>query len=299
MKGSLLCLGLGYSASALATRLRAEGWRVAGTCRTADKARALASEGAEAIVFDGRTSPALRSALARATHLLASIPPGAAGDPAIEALAHDIVRHEGLAWLGYLSTTGVYGDTGGAPVDEDAELRPSGERGRRRVAAERLWLNFWDGHGLPVHVFRLAGIYGPGRSVIDQLRAGTARRIHRPGHVFSRIHVEDIADALAASIARPAPGRVYNLCDDEPAEPAEVVAFAARLLGVPPPPLVPWAEAEPALSPMARGFWDDNRRVSNARIKRELGVALRYPTYREGLTAILAREGSGAPATPP
>lgn len=289
MTGTLVCFGLGYSARALARTLLPAGWRVAGTCRTADTATERARLGIEPVVFDGVTpTPEARRRLARATHLLISVPPGAHGDPVIDAFAADIAHHEGLVWIGYLSTTGVYGDRGGGIVAEDAETRPSGERGRRRVAAERLWLNFWDGHGLPVHLFRLAGIYGPGRSVVDQLRAGTARRIDRPGHVFSRIHVDDIAAVLAASIARPAGGRAYNVGDDEPAEPAQVVAFAAKLLGIPAPPLVPWAAAEPTLSPMARSFWDDNRRIANARIKAELGITLGYPTYREGLRAIVA-----------
>ncbi len=282
--GTLFCFGLGYSAQALARALLPRGWRVAGTCRTAERAAALAAHGIDAAVF--ADAPGVRRRLAGATHLLASVPPGAGGDPVIAAYATDIAHHEGLEWIGYLSTTGVYGDRGGAVVDEDAELGPSGERGRRRVAAERLWLDFGDGHGVGVHRFRLAGIYGPGRSVLDQLRAGTARRIDRPGHVFCRIHVEDIAAVLAASIVRPAAGRAYNVCDDEPAEPADVVAFAAKLLSVPAPPLVPWDRVEPTLSPMARSFWDDNRRVANDRIKAELGVVLRYPTYREGLRAI-------------
>jgi nucleoside-diphosphate-sugar epimerase len=241
------------------------------------------------------------------THVLSSVPPDDEGDPVLRRFAGKIqsVRkhfpssprkrgstgpmdarlrghdNEGVEWVGYLSTTGVYGDTGGATVDETAPLRPTGERGRRRVAAEAAWLS----SGLAVHVFRLAGIYGPGRNALEQVRAGTARRVHRPGHVFSRIHVEDIATVLEASMAQPNPGAIYNVCDDEPAEPAEVVAEAARLLGRDEPPLVPFADAE--LSPMARSFWDDNRRVSNERIKRELGVRLAYPTYRDGLAALL------------
>jgi nucleoside-diphosphate-sugar epimerase len=290
--GRLFCFGLGYSALRLARMLMARGWRVGGTCRAAEAARALAAQGIEAHVFDGRAGAEdARRALGAATHLLSSVPPDEVGDPVIDAFAPDIAHHEGLAWIGYLSTTGVYGARGGQWVDEDDEPRPAGERGRRRVGAERLWLNFWDGHGLPVHLFRLAGIYGPGRSVLDQVRAGTARRIAKPGHVFSRIHVDDIAATLAASIARPAGGRAYNVCDDEPAEPAEVVAFACKLLGVSPPPVVPWEQAKANLSAMALSFYDDNKRVRNERIKRELGVALAYPTYREGLRAIVAGGG--------
>ncbi len=183
----------------------------------------------------------------------------------------------------------MYGDRGGGWVDEQSELRPSGARGRRRVAAEAGWRDLWRQHGVPVHIFRLAAIYGPGRSPFEALRAGTARRIDKPGQVFSRIHVEDLANVLLASMAGPRPGAVYNVCDDEPAPPAAVTAHAADFLGLPAPPLVPFDAAE--LSPMARSFWDDNKRVSNALIKAELGIRLRYPSYREGLAAILAAGG--------
>jgi nucleoside-diphosphate-sugar epimerase len=200
----------------------------------------------------------------------------------------DIAEIKGLRWLGYLSTTGVYGDRGGGWVDETAALSPSGERGRRRVAAEAGWLDLWRRHGAPVHIFRLAAIYGPGRSPFDALRAATAKRIDKPGQVFSRIHVEDLACVLAASLGLPRPGTVYNVCDDDPAAPEAVVAYAAGLLGMPAPPLAPFEAAE--LSPMARSFYDDNKRVSNRLIKSELGVILRYPDYRSGLAAILADE---------
>ncbi|MBM3585788.1 MAG: SDR family oxidoreductase [Alphaproteobacteria bacterium] len=287
--GTLFCFGLGYSALALTRRLRPLGWRIAGTCRSGDACAALGAEGIDAWVFRERTATGgVRSVLAEASHLLVSVPPDEAGDPVIDAFAHEIAHHERLAWIGYLSTTGVYGDHGGAWVDEETLLTPAGPRGARRVAAEGLWLNFWDGHGMPVHIFRLAGIYGPGRSLLDQVRAGTARRIAKPGHMFSRIHVDDIAATLAASIARPHGGRAYNLADDEPAEPRAVVEYACELLGVAPPPVVPWDEAKQTLSPMALSFYDDNKRVWNNRIKSELGVRLRYPTYREGLRALAA-----------
>jgi nucleoside-diphosphate-sugar epimerase len=238
-------------------------------------------------IFD-RDHPLSRKALDGVTHLLVSVPPDAAGDPVLAVHGEDIAGIEGLCWLGYLSTTGVYGDRGGGWVDESAELSPSGERGRRRVAAEAGWLDLWRRRGVPVHIFRLAGIYGPGRSPFDALRAGMAKRIDKPGQVFSRIHVEDLARVLAASISRPRPGAVYNVCDDDPAAPEAVVAHAAALLGVPAPPLVPFEAAE--LSPMARSFYVDNKRVSNRLIKSELGVTLRYPDYRAGLAAILADE---------
>jgi nucleoside-diphosphate-sugar epimerase len=280
----LFCFGLGYSARALAGGLQPCGWRVSGTCRGAEKAAAVAELGIAAHVF-ARGQPLPCDALAGVTHVLVSVPPDAAGDPVLDTLRDPIAALPDLAWLGYLSTTGVYGDRGGGWVDEAAALRPSGERGRRRVAAEAGWLGLWREHGVPVHVFRLAGIYGPGRNVFGQLRAGTARRLDRPGQVFSRIHVEDLAAVLEASIARPRPGAVYNVCDDAPAPPADVVAFAARLLGLEPPPLQPFDAA--SLSPLARSFWDDNKRVRNRLIKEELGVRLCHPDYRAGLCAIL------------
>ncbi len=203
-------------------------------------------------------------------------------------MARDLAALGSLAWLGYLSSTNVYGDCGGDWVDERSPLKPSGERGRRRVAAEAGWLDLHRRVGLPVQLFRLAGIYGPGRSALDALKAGTARRVAKPGQVFSRIHVEDLVQTLLASMARPDPGAVYNVCDDEPAAPEEVIAYAASLLGIAPPPLTDFAVAD--LSPLARSFYADNKRVSDRRIKDELGVALRYPTYREGLAA-LSRAG--------
>ncbi len=279
----LFCFGLGYSATALARGLLREGWRVAGTCRSEAKRVALAGEGFEAFLFD-RGRPVGAEALAGTTHLLSSVPPDRLGDPVLDTHAGDIAKVGSIVWAGYLSTTGVYGDRGGDWVDEASALRPTGERGRRRVAAETGWLDLKARHGLPMHVFRLAGIYGPGRSAIDAVLAGKARRVVKPGQMFSRIHVEDIAAVLRASMARPNPGAVYNLCDDDPAPPQDVIEFAARLIGVEPPPLVPFEEAE--LSDMARSFYDDNKRVRNDRIKRELGIQLHYPSYRQGLSAL-------------
>ncbi len=238
-------------------------------------------------LFDrGRPLDDPAAALDGATHLLGSVPPDGEGDAVLDHHAADIAGLRGLAWAGYLSTTGVYGNRDGGWVDETSELRPTGPRQRRRAEAEARWLALWREHGVPVHVFRLAGIYGPGRSALEAVRAGTARRVHKPGQVFSRIHVDDIVAVLRASMARPHPGAVYNVCDDEPAPPEDVIAYAAELLGVAPPPLVPFEEAE--LSPMARSFYADNKRVRNERIKAELGVRLRYPDYRAGLRALLA-----------
>ena len=271
----LLCLGLGYTARALTRRL-ASGWSIIGTTRDGD---------GTALRF-ARAHPLAASQFAGVTHILVSIPPDDSGDPVLDTHGEDIAGLTSLRWLGYLSTTGVYGTRDGGWVDEAAELRPTGARGARRAAAEAGWLDLWRHCGIPAHIFRLAGIYGPGRSAFDALRAGAAKRIDSAGHVFSRIHVNDIAGVLLASIARPRPGGIYNVCDDGPAAPAEIVAYAARLLGIEPPPLVPLAEAE--LSPMALSFYADNKRVSNALIKRELGVVLSYPDYRSGLAAILA-----------
>ena len=283
----LFCFGLGYSALAIGRRLAASGWAVTGTCRNAERQDLLRASGFSSVLFD-RKRPLDKRALRGVTHILVSAPPDALGDPALAMHGHDIAAMPGLSWLGYLSTTGVYGDRGGGWVDETTPVLPTGERGRRRVAAELGWLDLCHDHGVPVHVFRLAAIYGPGRSAFDALRAGTAKRIDKPGQIFSRIHIEDLVSVLTASMARPRPGAVYNVCDDDPAAPAAVVAYAAELLGIEPPPLVPLEAA--GLSPMARSFYDDNKRVANRLIKTELGVVLRYPNFRAGLAAILADE---------
>lgn len=283
----LLSLGHGYSASALGRLLLAQGWRVIGTTRSAGKAAALETEGVEARVWPGTD---LTADLAAATHLLSSVAPGPGGDPVVSGLGEAIAAAAPqLAWAGYLSTTGVYGDHGGGWVDEGTPLAPSTRRGQARAEAEAAWRTLADRSGLPLHIFRLAGIYGPGRGPFEKVRDGSARRIVKPGQVFSRIHVDDIAQVLAASIARPNPGAVYNLCDDDPAPPEDVLAHAARLLGLPPPPEVPYDRAE--MSEMARSFYAESKRVRNDRIKDELGVRLIHPDYRAGLAAILAAEG--------
>ena len=283
----LFCFGLGYTAQALGRVLAAAGWRVAGTSRTAAGAAELERDGWTAVAFsrDHTLAPACFSG---ATHILVSVPPDEAGDPVLQAMG-EVIADQRPAWLGYLSTTGVYGDRGGGWVDESADLLPVGARGRRRVAAESAWRDLMRRRNTPVHLFRLAGIYGPGRSALDQLRAGTAKRIDKPGQLFSRIHVEDIVATLRASIAQPNPGAAYNVGDDEPAPPQEVVAHAAALLGLPAPPLEPFDPAR--LSPMAASFYAESKRVANRRIKQELGVRLAFPTYREGLAALLAGAG--------
>ena len=280
----LLCFGLGFSARALARRLRDRGWTISATSRSADGAARIESLGYRASVFDGQ-APLPSTAFDGVTHLLSSAPPDADGDPVLRWHAEDLARRASqFHWAGYLSTTGVYGDHDGGLVTEETPLTPNTERGHRRLLAETQWLELWRTSGLAVHLFRLAGIYGPGRNQLVSLRDGTAKRIIKPGQVFSRIHVEDIATVLEASMARPHPGRAYNVCDDEAAPPQDVVEYGARLLGLPVPPDIPFDEA--TLSPMARSFYADSKRVSNQRIKSELGVALRYPTYREGLAAL-------------
>jgi len=286
------CFGLGYSAAVLGRRLLAQGWRVAGTARSPARLAALSAAGFEGFAFDrGRPLEDAAGALAGTTHLLTSVPPDATGDPVLDHHAADILAL-GADWVGYLSTTGVYGDAAGDWVEETSPRRPSTENSQRRKLAEDNWLRLHATQGLPLHIFRLSGIYGPGRSQLDTVRAGRAKRLVKPGQVFNRIHVEDIATTLQASIARPRPGAAYNLADDRPAAAPEVVTFACALLGVTPPPEEAFDPAK--LSPMARTFYADNKRVSNARIKSELGVALAYPDYRAGLTAQLRQETGAA-----
>ncbi|MFW2588907.1 SDR family oxidoreductase [Sagittula sp. SSi028] len=284
MTRTLLSLGHGFSARFLAADLLAEGgWRVIGTTRSEAKRDALRATGIEPILWE---DDALRGALSQATHVLMSAAPDAGGDPALAILADDLAQAaKRLEWVGYLSTTGVYGNADGAWVDETAPLNGHSRRALARIKAEADWRAIPN---LPVHSFRLAGIYGPGRGPFEKVRNGTARRIIKPDQVFSRIHGADIAQVLRASIARPNPGAAYNVCDNDPAPPQDVLAYAAELLGVPLPPEVPFDEAE--MSPMARSFYADNKRVSNRRIREELGVTLKYPDYKTGLQAVLVAE---------
>ncbi len=283
MTGVLLSLGHGYSAAALARLLLPQGWRILGTTRSSDKAQTLADKGITPVLWD---ADLVGAALQNATHLLVSTGPDVQGDPSLRLVGDAIAgRAKDLAWAGYLSTTGVYGDHAGGWVDESTPLTPSTARGRARVAAEAAWQDIPD---LPLHIFRLAGIYGPSRGPFTKVASGKARRIIKPGQVFSRIHVDDIARVLAASITHPNPGAVYNVCDDDPAPPQDVIAHAARLLNRPLPPEVPFDAAD--LSPMARSFYAESKRVSNDRIKTELGVSLLHPDYKSGLQAVLEAE---------
>ena len=278
MTNTLLSLGHGYSASALARVLIPQGWQIIGTTRDREGVARLQAQGVDAVLWPGE---ALAPALARATHILSSIAPGPLGDPVLAQHAAQIAASD-ARWVGYLSTTGVYGDHAGAWVDETTPLTPGTDRGRQRVVAE----GEWQALGLPLHIFRLAGIYGPGRGPFEKVRDGTARRIIKAGQVFSRVHVDDIAQVLAASIAQPHPGAIYNVCDDDPAPPQDVIGHAAILLGLPLPPAIDHDVA--VMTPMARSFYAESKRVRNDKIKSELGVQLTYPDYRAGLAALLA-----------
>ncbi|MEM9785887.1 MAG: SDR family oxidoreductase [Pseudomonadota bacterium] len=283
MEKTLLSFGHGYSARALSRILLPQDWRIIGTTRSEDKAPRLMNEGVEPRIWPGADmGPALKAA----THVLISASPGEDGDPVLAELRDEIAqRASEFAWVGYLSTTGVYGDHRGDWVDENTPLTPATKRGIARVKAEAAWVAIPD---LPLHIFRLAGIYGPGRGPFSKVRNGTARRIIKKGQIFSRTHVADIARVLAASINKPNPGAAYNVCDDDPAPPEDVIAYAAELLGLPIPPAVDYETAE--MTPMARSFYAESKKVRNDRIKDELGVELLYPDYKTGLKALLAQE---------
>lgn len=275
--GVLLSLGHGYCAQALSRRLGPHGWRILATHRNPDQADALRAQGVEPVLWP---MDSLAPLLAQATHVLSSIAPGPGGDPVLRLYAAELAQAR-PKWVGYLSTTGVYGDHAGGWVDENTPLTPTTQRGVARVQAEAEWKAL----GLPLHIFRLAGIYGPGRGPFEKVRNGSARRIVKQGQVFSRTHVDDIAQVLHASMTHPNPGAVYNVCDDDPAPPEDVIGHAAELLGLPLPPAEDWETAD--MTPMARSFYAESKRVRNDRIKAELGVRLIYPDYRAGLRALL------------
>lgn len=285
----LFCFGYGYTGDYLGQALKkAGGWTIAGTTRDPEKRRFLKNLGVRGYMFD-YTQPLEdpQLFLKGTTHLLISTPPADNGDPTFLMHEDDILSIPTLEWVGYLSSTSVYGDRSGEWVDENSEVRPSTKRGSRRARAEAQWLSL-AGQGVPVHVFRLAGIYGPGRSALDSVRAGIARRIDKPGHAFSRIHIDDIVQVLMASMAKPNPGAVYNLADDLAAPSHAVIAEACDMLGLTPPPLIKYDDAD--MAPIARSFYSDNKRIKNDRIKNELGVVLKHPTFMEGLQDCLAKE---------
>ena len=288
MEGELLVVGLGYTGEAIARAAAAGGIGVTATSRAPGRAAPVGA-GVEVIAFD-----AVADAIPRARNLVMTAPPGEDGDPLLARAGAALEAAEGLRWIGYLSSTGVYGDRGGGTVDEATDVAPRSPRAQRRRAAERQWEALARSGRRAVDLVRLAGIYGPGRSVLDDLRAGTARPIRAPGHAFGRIHRDDIAEGVLAAMLTADPEhplRVLNFNDDEPAESADVIAEGARLLGLPSPPERSLEEAWPTMSPMARSFWSDNRRVASRRTVERLGRPWRHPTFREGLRAILAAGG--------
>lgn len=282
----MVVAGLGYAGTAIGAEAAARGFGVTGTAR--DPVAANPPAGVDLVAFGAATA-----VIEQATHLVVTAAPGEAGDPILAAHAAAVMGAPELRWIGYLSTTGVYGDRGGAEVDEATPPAPAQPRAQRRVEAEEAWRAMAARRGIALDILRVGGIYGPGRSVLDELRAGTARHVVKPGHAFSRIHRDDIALAVIAAALRPAQGiRVLHLVDDEPAPSADVLQEAARLLGITPPPPVPFEEARKHMSPMALSFWSESRRVTNAATKEALGITWRCPTYREGLRRILAAEAA-------
>lgn len=293
MTGSLFIFGLGYSARAFATRMRDDGWQVSGTTRSAEKADGLRASGFEPILYDGIANSAIEAELKKADAILVSIAPdpeGAeanlpfGGDPVLRDFADAIKSLPKNPWIGYLSTVGVYGNHEGAWVDETTQCRPVSKRSRARVAAENAWMALAETADLPLGVFRLSGIYGPGRNPLEKVARGAGRRIDKPGQVFNRIHVDDIATALVSAVGKRATG-IFNITDDEPAPPQDVVAYAASLLDVEVPPLIPFEEAD--LSPMGRSFYGENKKVSNARSKEVLAMSYSVPDFRAGMQRAL------------
>jgi nucleoside-diphosphate-sugar epimerase len=286
----LICFGLGFSAEHYVEEFgRKKFDRIVGTVRSAERAAALNAHPSgrlTALIFEGSlATPDLRSAIAEADAALVSVPPDENGDPVLRACGDALAQAQRLRAVVYLSTIGAYGDSGGAWVDEATPPQPGAARSRERLAAEQAWQDFGARQNIAVAILRLAGIYGPGQNALVQIASGKARRIVKPGQVFNRIHVGDIAQAIDAAFARRASG-IFNVADDAPTPPADPIVFAARLMGVEPPPEIPFAQAAPTMSPMALSFWQECRRVKNDKLKHDLGVRLRYPTYREGLRAL-------------
>jgi nucleoside-diphosphate-sugar epimerase len=294
---NLFVFGLGYTALQF---IRLYGHRfmtVGGTIRSVGKAKAIEEKEIQACRFNGEDfDPSILQHLESAEALLISVPPTEGRDPVLEQFSEAIAQAPRLRWVGYLSTVGVYGDAGGNWVDETTPPNPATARARQRITAERQWLELGASAPFAVQIFRLAGIYGPGRNALVKVADGTAKRIVKPGQVFNRTHTEDIAQVLMASIEKPSRNAIYNVADDDPGPPQDVIAYAADLLGQEPPPEIPFEEANQ--TPMARAFYEDNKRVSNSRIKSELGVKLRYPTYRDGLQGLLRASESASVRKP-
>jgi NAD dependent epimerase/dehydratase family len=294
---TLVCFGFGYCAEHFVAMFGDGFERIVGTVRSVERAATLNARFAgrlRVLPFDGKTAtPELQSAIGGADFALISIPQNETGDPVLATFGTALARASGLRSIAYLSTVGVYGDHGGAWVDEDTPPRPDSARGRHRLAAERGWQELGAQSGAAIAILRLAGIYGPGRNALVQIARGDARRIVKPGQVFNRIHVGDIAQTIDAALARKAAG-IFNVADDEPGPPSDPITFAAQLLGRDPPPEISFAEAAPSMSALALSFWQDCRRVRNAKLKRDLGVSLLYPTYREGLRALFVTKAAMA-----
>lgn len=284
----LFVFGAGYSGKAIAARMAPEAKWAGGTTRSPDNFSELESTGLTPFVFDGESlSQELSTALAGVTHLVQSVRPDAHGDPVLALAGQKMAAlMPNLEWVGYLSTVGVYGNHDGAWIDEDTPCEPLSERSRWRLQAENQWLEFLEKSAIPVAVLRLSGIYGPGRNTFEKIKNGTARRLVKPGQVFNRIHVADIAGATA-HLAAKGLGGVWNVTDDKPAPPQDVVLYASQLMGVEPPPETPFETAE--LSPMARSFYGDNKRVSNQRLKAS-GYEFAFPDYETALGALLESE---------
>lgn len=284
----LFCFGYGYSCAHLGRDLLHDnnGWSIYGTTRDLDKKADLRSSGIKSYLFDfDAPLPDPLYMLRDVTHILISTPPTDNGDPTFIAHAHDIISLPNLKWVGYLSTTSSYGDRGGGWVDENSQTRPTTKRGSRRLKAENQWLSLFYSHNIPVNIFRLSGIYGPERSALDSVRSGIARRVDKPGHMFSRVHIDDIVQVLKASMNNPKAGQIYNICDDMPTPSHEVIKYACDLLGIEPPPLVSFDDVD--LAPITQSFYADNKRVRNDKIKHDLGIVLKYPDYKSGLIACL------------
>lgn len=293
----LFCFGYGYSCEHLKSFLDNDPhnqWQICGTSRDPDRVQAMRDQGISAFRFDFDEDRMLADPdyyLYGVTHVLISTPPGNEGDPSFVAHGQDLLRISSLQWVGYLSSTSVYGDRGGRWVNENSEVTPTSKRGSRRAMAENQWLSLFEHHYLPVHLFRLSGIYGPGRSALDSVRCGMARRIDKPGHAFNRIHVDDISQVLYKSMINPSPGEAYNLADDLPSTSLEVITHACDLLGIEPPPIISYEEAD--IAPIMKSFYNDNKRISNQKIKEKLGVVLKYPNYESGLHACLDADIEG------
>ena len=283
--GTLFCFGHGFSSRALARRLIPKGWEISGTCRDIDSKNILNNEG-QLYKYDGiNINKDIYNAIDKSTHLLISIPPQVSKDPVLDRFSNEILNWKHLKWIGYISSTGVYGDAKGEWVDEKSTLNLATAINQRRAAVENAWLKLYKVNSLPIIIFRCGGIYGPGRNILISVKLGRSKRIEKPGLVFSRIHVDDLAQTLEASMLNPMPGEIYNVSDDLPSSPSEVVEYACGLLNITSPPLIPYESAE--LSDMARGFYEANKRVSNKKIKVDLGICLEYPDYKVGLNALL------------